>query len=144
MITIDMCGKIPITGGWIYRITWKHVYFNIFVVFIVRTTTILKLVFPTIVFRTISALMVTLVAVLLSLLLLLLLLFLFIYFFIYFSLFILCFCFFSFTYSFIYYFFIPLWLLFLVLLLLLSSLLLLLLLESSWPFVCVELLLLLI
>ena len=85
MVAIDMCGKSPITGEWIYGITWKHVYFNISVVFIVHTTSILKLVFPTIVFPTISVLMVTLVAVLLSLLLLLLLLlFLFIYFFRYF------------------------------------------------------------
>ena len=82
MVAIDMCGKSPITGEWVYGITWKHVYFNIFVVCIVHTTSILKLVLPTIVFRTISVLMVTLVAVLLPLLLLLLL-FLFINFFIY-------------------------------------------------------------
>ena len=24
-VTIDMCGKSPITGEWIYGITWKHV-----------------------------------------------------------------------------------------------------------------------
>ena len=83
MVVIDMCGKSPMTREWIYGITWKHAYFNIFILFIVDTTPILKLVFPTIVFPTISVLMVTLVAVLLSLLLLLLLLFLFIYFFIY-------------------------------------------------------------
>ena len=45
-VTIDMCGKNPITGEWIYGITWKHVYFNISVLFIVDTGSILKLVFP--------------------------------------------------------------------------------------------------
>ena len=69
MVAIDMCRKSPIPG--------KHVYFNIFVVFIVYTTSILKLVFPSIVFPTISVLMVNSVAVLLPLLLLLLLLLLF-------------------------------------------------------------------
>ena len=44
---IDMCGKGPIPGEWIYGITWKHVYFNISVLFIVDTTSILKLVFTT-------------------------------------------------------------------------------------------------
>ena len=48
MVTIDKCGKSPIMGEWIYGITWKHVYFNIFVLFIVDTTSILKLVFPTV------------------------------------------------------------------------------------------------
>ena len=38
MVAIDMCEKSPITGEWIYGITWKHVYFNIFVLFIVDTT----------------------------------------------------------------------------------------------------------
>ena len=97
MVAIDMCGKSPITGEWIYGITWKHVYFNIFVLFIVDTTSILKLVFPTIVFPTIFVLIVTLMAVLLSLLLLLLQLFLFI-------LFIYLFCFFVFFNLFIYLF----------------------------------------
>ena len=32
---------------WIYGLTWKHVYFNISVLFIVDTNSILKLVFPT-------------------------------------------------------------------------------------------------
>ena len=31
-----------------YGITWKHVYFNIFVLFIVDATSILKLVFPSV------------------------------------------------------------------------------------------------
>ena len=35
---IDMCEKSPITRDWMYAITWKHVYFNIFVLFIVDTT----------------------------------------------------------------------------------------------------------
>ena len=83
MVAIDMCGKSPITGEWIYGITWKHVYFNIFSLFTVDTTSILKLVFPTIDFPTIFVLIVTFVPVLLPLLLLLLLLFLYIYFFIY-------------------------------------------------------------
>ena len=152
MVAIDMCGKSPITGEWIYGIVWKHVYFSIFVVFIVHTTSILKLVFPTIVFPTISALTVTLVAVLLPLLLLsLLLLFLLIYFFRYFSLFVYLFIYlfvyfsFLFTYSFIYlWLFLLLQLLFLFLLLLLPSRLLVLLLESLLSFVCVGLLLLLV
>ena len=42
---IDMCGKITITGDWIYGITWIHVYFNISVHFIVDTMIILKSVF---------------------------------------------------------------------------------------------------
>ena len=33
-------------GGWIYGITWKHVYFNIFILVIVDNTSVLKLVFP--------------------------------------------------------------------------------------------------
>ena len=48
MVAIDMCGESPIMGEWIYGITWKHAYFNIFVLFIVDTTSILKLVFPTV------------------------------------------------------------------------------------------------
>ena len=100
MVAIDMCGKNPITGEWIYEITWKHVFFNKFVLFIEDTTSILKLVFPTIVFP-ICTLMFTLVAVLLRLmlLLLLLLLFIFLYFFIYLS----CFFVFLFTYLFFHY-----------------------------------------
>ena len=84
MVAIDMCGKSPITGEWIYGITWKHVYFNISVLFIADTTSILKLVFP------------ATNCFLLPLLLLLLLLFLFICLFIYFvfCLFIHLFCFF--------------------------------------------------
>ena len=106
MVAIDMCGKSPITGEWIYGITWKHVYFNIFVVFIVHTTSVLKLVFPTIVFPAVSILMVTLVAVLLPLLLLLLLLLLFYFFRYFFYLFIhlFFFLFFCFVLFFIYLF----------------------------------------
>ena len=48
MVAIDMCGKSPITGEWIYGITQKKVYFNILVLFIVDTTSVLKLVFPTV------------------------------------------------------------------------------------------------
>ena len=106
MVAIDMCGKSPITREWIYWITWKHVYFNIFVVFIVHTTSILKLVFHTTVFPTISVLMVTLVAVLLDYCYCCCCccccIYLFIYCFRYFSLFILFFFVFLFTYSFIY------------------------------------------
>ena len=40
-------GKVSIMGEWISGTTWKHVYFNISVLFIVNTTFILKLVFPT-------------------------------------------------------------------------------------------------
>ena len=35
MVTLYMCRKSPITGEWIYGITWKHEYFNISVLFIV-------------------------------------------------------------------------------------------------------------
>ena len=76
MVAIDMCGKSPIMGEWIYGITWKHVYFNISVLFIVDTSSTLKLMFLLLI---VSALMITWVAVLLPLFLLLLLLFLFIY-----------------------------------------------------------------
>ena len=110
MVAIDMCGKSPIMGEWIYGITWKHVYFNISVLFIVDTSSTLKLMFLLLI---VSALMITWVAVLLPLFLLLLLLFLFIYLFIY-----LVFC------LFIFLFFLSLWPLFLSLLSLLSSLLL--------------------
>ena len=48
MVAFDMCGKSPITEEWLYGITWKHVHFNIFVLFIADTTSILKLVFPTV------------------------------------------------------------------------------------------------
>ena len=64
MVAIDMWGKSPITGELIYGITWKHVYFNIFIFFIVDTASVLKLPFPTVY---VSILMVTLVAVLLFL-----------------------------------------------------------------------------
>ena len=110
MVAIDMCGKSPIMGEWIYGITWKHVYFNISVLFIVDTSSTLKLMFLLLI---VSALMITWVAVLLPLFLLLLLLFLFIYLFIY-----LVFC------LFIFLFFLSLRPLFLSLLSLLSSLLL--------------------
>ena len=104
IVAFDMCGKIPITGEWIYGFTGKHVYFNIFVVFIIHTTSILKLVFPTIVFPIISVLMVTSVALLLPLLLLLWWWFLFIYYFFrYFPSFILFF--YLFIHLFIYNFF---------------------------------------
>ena len=46
MVGIDMCEKSPTTGKWIYGITWKRVYFDISVLFIVDNTSILKLVFP--------------------------------------------------------------------------------------------------
>ena len=46
MVVIDTFKKIPMMGQWIYRITRKHVYFNISVHFIVDTTSILKLGFP--------------------------------------------------------------------------------------------------
>ena len=148
-ICAHMCRKSTITGEWIYGITWKHAYFNIFVLFIVDSTSILKLVFPTIVFPTISVFMVTLVAVLLALLLLLLLLFIFIFLFV---------CF-SYTYLFLYYFCRKRELHFSVAFYFCRtepvlkpcrvhcyccSCLSLLLLESSLPFVCVGLLLLLI
>ena len=110
MVAIDMCGKSPIMGEWIYGITWKHVYFNISVLFIVDTSSTLKLMFLLLI---VSALMITWVAVLLPLFLLLLLLFLFIYLFIY-----LVFC------LYIFLFFLSLRPLFLSLLSLLSSLLL--------------------
>ena len=42
MLAIDMCGKSPITGEWIYEITRSHVYFKISVFFIVDTMFILK------------------------------------------------------------------------------------------------------
>ena len=103
MVAFDMRRKIPITGKWMYGITWKHVFFNIFILFIVDTTSILKLVFPTVVFPTISVLMVALVAVLLPLLLLLLLLFFIYLLFTYIFFYLFCsFCFF--IYLFIYLF----------------------------------------
>ena len=128
MVTIDMCRKSPITREWIYGITWKHVHFNIFVLFIVDTTSILTLVFPTIYYFCLDgyiggcvvAIIVTVVVV-------------FIYLFYLFILF--------FVYLFI---FSAASTVILILLLLLSSLLLLLLLESLLPFVRVGLLLLLI
>ena len=33
MVAIDMCGKSPITGEWIYGITWKHVLAFMFFVY---------------------------------------------------------------------------------------------------------------
>ena len=117
MVAINMCGKSPITGEWIYGITWKHVLFNIFVLFIVDTTSILKLVFPTVycfcldgyVGGCVVAIIVTVVG--------------FIYLFIYFV--------------FLFIIFLQLPLLFFFLLSLLSSLLLLLLLGLLLSFVCV-------
>ena len=44
---VAKCGKSPITGDWIYEITWKYAYFNICVFLIVDTTSLLKFVFPT-------------------------------------------------------------------------------------------------
>ena len=106
---------------WIYGITWKHVYFNISVLFIVDTNSILKLVFPTASYFCLDGhlggsvvfIIVTVVVV-------------FIYLFIYFV-----FCLLN------YLFFLSLLPLFLSLLALLSSLLLLLLLVSSLLCVCV-------
>ena len=48
MVAIDTCAKSPITGEWIYPVTWKYMYFNISVLsfFILDNTSILKLVFP--------------------------------------------------------------------------------------------------
>ena len=48
IVAIDMWGKSPITGELIYGITWKHVYFNIFIFFIVDTASVLKSLFPTV------------------------------------------------------------------------------------------------
>ena len=48
MVAIDMCGKSPITGEQIYEITGRHVCFNSVVLVIADTTSILKLVFPTV------------------------------------------------------------------------------------------------
>ena len=33
MVAIDICGKSPIMGEWIYQITWKHVLAFIFLVY---------------------------------------------------------------------------------------------------------------
>ena len=114
MVVIDMCGKSPITGEWIYGITWKHVYFNIFVAFIVHTTSY---------YLHTGCIVVTIVTAVVVVL------FLYLFFiYIFPSLF---FFSFLFTYSFIYLFiYFPLRLLFLFLLLLLSSLLLFLMLVS--------------
>ena len=152
---VDMCGKIPIMGEWIYGITWKHVHFNISVLFIVDTTSSLKLVFPIPYFLSWWSLgwlccchyccsccycCFYLFIYLLIYFIYLLFLYLFtIYLFIYLFFFI----FFTF-YLYIYLFFLLLWPLFLNLLSLLSSLLLLLLLVSSLPFVYVWWLFLLI
>ena len=109
-------------GEWISGTTWKHVYFNISVLFIVNTTFILKLVFPTsycfcLDDRLGGYVVATIVPVFIVA---------FTYLFIYL------------VYLFIYLlYFLPLRPLFLSLLSLLSSLLLLLLLVLSLPFVCV-------
>ena len=42
MVALDMCGKSPITGEWIFGITRNHMYFNISVHFTVDTMFILK------------------------------------------------------------------------------------------------------
>ena len=47
LVAIVMCGKSPNTGEWIYGMTLKQVYFNLSVLFVVGTTSILKSVFPT-------------------------------------------------------------------------------------------------
>ena len=150
MVAIDMCGKSRITGEWIYGITWKHAYFNIFVLFIVDTTSILKLMCPTVYcfyldgyFGGCVAVIIVTVVVVFNYLFICLFIYLFIYLFVdwLICLFNLIF---SVFYAFIYLlFFLPLRLLFLFLLSLLSLLLLLLLLESLLPFVCDWLLLLL-
>ena len=36
IVALDMCGKSPITGEWMYGFTWKHVSFNISVLFYCR------------------------------------------------------------------------------------------------------------
>ena len=46
MFAIDMCGKSPIIKKRIYETKWKHVYFYIFILFIVDNTSALQLVFP--------------------------------------------------------------------------------------------------
>ena len=48
MVAIDMCGKSPIMVEQIYEITGRHVCFNSVVLVIADTTSILKLVFPTV------------------------------------------------------------------------------------------------
>ena len=128
MVAIDMSGKSPITGELIYGITWKHVYFNIVVFFIVDPASVLKLLCPTVYgFYLDGSVDGCFVVV-----------FYFIYLLIYFfiCLFNNLFIYLLFFYHFDCYF--------LLLLSLLSSLLLLLLLESSLPFVGVWLLLLLV
>ena len=115
--------KVPLQGSCYIELRKNMCFFNIFVLFIVDTTFILKLVFPTVYCFCLDgyfggcvvAIIVTVV-------------FVFIYLFIWF-----------FVYLFIYLFILPLGLLFLFLL---SQLPLLLLLESSLPFMCIWLLLL--
>ena len=148
MVAFDMCGKSRITGEWICGITWKHAYFNIFVLFIVGTTSILKLMCPTVYcfyldgyFGGCVAVIIVTAVVVFNYLFICLFIYLFIYLFI-------CWLIDLFIDwlidAFIYLlFFLPLRLLFLFLLSLLSLLLLLLLLESLLPFVCDWLLLLL-
>ena len=137
MVALYMSRKKPITGEWTYKITWKHVQFNIFVLFIfVLYNSVLKLVFRTVYyfcldgyFGSCLVAIIGTVAVFIYSIFFFFILYLFIYVFV---------CFFIYLL-----FFLLLRLLFLFLLLL-SSLLLLLLLESSLPFICVGLLLLLI
>ena len=62
MVDIYMCGKKPIKGEHIHGITWKHVYFNISVSFIIDTTSISKLLFSRFLF--VCVLIVTRAAVL--------------------------------------------------------------------------------
>ena len=72
MVAIDMYRKSLITDQGIYWITWQHVYFNLSVLFIVDTISILKLLFPIACWVCLDMwLLVTWVAVLLPLLLLL-------------------------------------------------------------------------
>ena len=41
LVAIDICENSQITGEWIYGIMWNSVYFNITVLFIADTTSIL-------------------------------------------------------------------------------------------------------
>ena len=45
MVAIDMCGKNPITGEWIYGITWKHVLAFMFFVYYLFVSLIIFLHF---------------------------------------------------------------------------------------------------
>ena len=134
IVAIGMCVKSPNAGEWIYGITWRHVYFNIPVLFNEDTTSILKLVFTTVYCFCLDgyvggyafAIINTIVVVFIYLL---------IYLFI---------CLFVCLFIYLFVIFLLLRLFFLFLSTLLSSPLLLLLLESSLPRVCVWLLLMLI